>query len=136
MDGHAMQGQRIGSRFWIPEQFLWYVFECLCIAGLVLEHGEMEKNPMNNWTPIVHRDMKVSNIFLGLPNEERYCRYPVPKLGDFGLALYLPGGEVMDHDLQGTKGNMPVEQNAWFMLEHDVAWPLSSKANVWYDTEG
>jgi hypothetical protein len=25
--------------FWIPEQFVWYVFECLCIAGLLLERS-------------------------------------------------------------------------------------------------
>jgi serine/threonine protein kinase len=100
--------------FWIPEQFVWYVFECLCIAGLLLE-----------------RDMKLANVFLGLPNERHYCRYPVPKLGDYGLAIYLPDGKVSDHDLRGTLCNMPIEQNPDLMHIHDLSWPLTSKANVW-----
>jgi serine/threonine protein kinase len=117
--------------FPVPEQFLWYVFECLCIAGLVLEHGEMERNPMGNWTSIAHRDMKLSNVFLSLPSETKYRCYPVPKLGDFGLAIFLPGGQASDQDVRGTPDNMPVEQDPWAMNNHGVSWPITSKTNVW-----
>lgn len=115
----------------VPEQFLWYAFECLCTAGLLLEHGEMEKNPMSNWTPIAHRDMKLSNVFLGLPNETNYRRYPVPKLGGFGLAIMLPGGEVSDHDERDSPCNAPIEQHVWLRDKRGLTWPLTSKTNVW-----
>lgn len=50
MDKHWNRQSSPEDLFWIPEQFLWYVFECMCIAGLVLEHGEMEKDPMGDST--------------------------------------------------------------------------------------
>lgn len=81
----------------------------MCIAGLVLEHGEMEKNPMGDWTSIAHRDLKLSNVFLSLPSDTHHCCYPVPKLGDFGLAIFLPGGELSGQGLRGTSDNMPIE---------------------------
>lgn len=130
MNKHLTRGRRV------PEEFLWYLFECLCIAGLILEHGE-SKSPVPNWTSIVHRDMKLSNVFLGLPSETHYRRYPMPKLGDFGLAITLPGGELTDqddYDVHGTGCNMPIEQIRWLMRKMDDGnsfWPLTSKANVW-----
>lgn len=126
-----LERKRRDDPFLVPEQFLWYVFECLCIAGLLLEHGEMEKNPMGNWTPIVHRDMKLSNVFLSLPSDTNYRCYHMPKLGDFGLAIFLPGGQVSGQDLRGTLDNMPIEQDPRAMSEHGISWPLTSKANVW-----
>lgn len=121
----------IYKKWWLPEQFIWYVFECLCIAGLLLEHGEMERNPMGSWAPIIHRDMKGANVFLGLPDERNYCRYPVPKLGDFGLAIYLPEGEMFNHETRGTPVNLPIEQAPGLMRLKGKSWPLTSKANVW-----
>jgi hypothetical protein len=78
MNKHYIRGHGI------PEQFLWYLFECLCIAGLVLEYGDSENAPMANWTSIVHRDMKMGNVFLGLLSETHYRCYPCPKLGISG----------------------------------------------------
>lgn len=115
----------------IPEEFLWYTFECLCIAGLVLERGEMEKNPMSQWTPIVHRDLKVSNVFLGLPNRRHFSRYPVPKVGDFGLAAYLPDGKLTAKEAFGTPANYPIEHDPRWMAQMEVDWPMTPKTNVW-----
>jgi len=70
----------------MPEPFLWYVFECLCIVGLLLERGAMERNPIRDWKTIVHRDVRTQNVFLAMPDEHRFCLYPTPKVGDFGLA--------------------------------------------------
>jgi serine/threonine protein kinase len=74
----------------VPEPFLWHVFESLCIAGLLLERGVVEHNPMRHWRTIVHRDLRPANIFFGIPDKHRYSRYPTPKIGDFGLAVYAP----------------------------------------------
>jgi serine/threonine protein kinase len=128
MEKHLARGRGV------PEQFLWYLFECLCITGLLLEHGNSENAPVANWTPIVHRDMKMSNVFLGLPSETRYRNYSMPKLGDFGLAVHLPGGELSYRETYGTDGNMPIEQMRWKMPLMDngaLSWPLTAKANVW-----
>jgi serine/threonine protein kinase len=136
-DLHDLMNKHYTRARGIPEQFLWYLFECLCIAGLVLEHGESEKAPVANWTPIVHRDMKMGNVFLGLPSETHYRCYPVPKLGDFGLAITLPDGRLTDDDdldTFGTDANMPIEQIRSLMSQMDdgkLSWPLTSKANVW-----
>jgi serine/threonine protein kinase len=115
----------------VPEQFIWYIFECLCIVGLLLERGEVEKNPMIDWVPIVHRDMKMANVFLSYPDEKQYKNYPVPKLGDFGLAIYLPEGELTNHEVVGTPGNLPVEQDPNVMRRRGMDRPLTAKANVW-----
>jgi serine/threonine protein kinase len=116
---------------YIPEQFIWYIFECLCIVGLLLERGDVERNPMSDWIPIVHRDMKMCNVFLGYPDEKQYVNYPVPKLGDFGLAVYLHGGELTDHETLGTPGNYPVEQDPGLMRRRGMNRPRTTKANVW-----
>lgn len=74
----------------VPEPFLWHVFECLAIAGLLLERGVVDGNPMRNWETIVHRDLRPANIFFGKPDPQRFNRYPTPKMADFGLAVYAP----------------------------------------------
>lgn len=133
-DLHDLMSKHSKRMLDIPEQFLWCVFECLCIAGLVLEHGDSEQLPVDNWTSIVHRDMKLANVFLSLPSETHYRGYPVPKLGDFGLAIMLPGGKLSENDGLNTKGtpsNMPIEQWRELMDEQGVSWPLTPKANVW-----
>lgn len=114
---------------WYPEPFLWHVFECLAIAGLVMERGEVRENPMSDWVPIVHRDMKLSNTFLGLPDRNRFSRYPTPKIGDFGAAVYVPEPNDRPADyynVAGTVENYGVEQN--YRLTN---WRVSSKSNVW-----
>lgn len=109
------------------------MLECMCIAGLLFERGELEQNPMSDWKPIVHRDLKLSNVFLGLPVEGNFCRYPVPKIGDFGLAAYLTNGELFSKGEFGTPGNYPIEQSPDCMedMKIDPRWPMTSKTNVW-----
>jgi serine/threonine protein kinase len=115
----------------VPEQFIWYMFECLCIVGLLLERGEVESNPTIDWVPIVHRDMKLGNVFLSYPDEKQYSNYPVPKLGDYGLAVYLTEGELTTHTVVGTPENFPVEQDPNLMRRRGMDRPLTTKANVW-----
>ena len=81
----------------IPEPFLWYVFDCLAAAAQVMQHG-MEQPPKNAWDraivqawqTVVHRDLKPTNVFLREPPSGRAAQwrlYPQPALGDFGLAI-------------------------------------------------
>lgn len=86
---------------------------------------------MSEWVPILHRDLKLANVFLGAPNKTHYSNYPVPKLGDFGLAAYMPGGELTDYEIFGTIGNFPIEQDPTMMRRKGVDWALTTKANVW-----
>jgi serine/threonine protein kinase len=122
----------------VPEPFLWHVFECLSIAGLLLERGVVEGNPMRNWNTIVHRDLRPDNIFFGMPDPERFNRYPTPKLGDFGIAVYAPPSDysgVIDrlYTPGGAENSCPPEQCHDRMIEEkwEERWLMSSKTNVW-----
>jgi serine/threonine protein kinase len=97
----------------MPEPFIWHVFECLCTAGLLLDGGAAERNPM--WKTVVNRDLRPINIFLALSDAHRFRRYPIPKIGDFGLAVYaLPSdfdGDISEeYEPQGPDCNVPPEQ--------------------------
>lgn len=39
----------------LPEAFAWHLLETLCVAGLLMERGELEKDGMLRWDTIVHR---------------------------------------------------------------------------------
>ncbi|KAK3674149.1 trifunctional histidinol dehydrogenase [Recurvomyces mirabilis] len=95
------------ERPWLPEAFLWSVFESFAHASLLMATGDIHPNPVSDWTPIHHLHMKLANVFLGVPLDSRYRRYPSAKLGDFGLC-WLPKTQ--------TEG-LPLEQkwrgSAW-----------------------
>jgi hypothetical protein len=94
----------------VPEPFMWYVFDTLVDAGLVLEQGGTENLPPpeeKSWLEIVHRDLKPDNVFLEVPGRG-YPRYPMSKLADFGLAFETrrdaPGNPEMWNRGGGTEG--------------------------------
>lgn len=98
------------ERRWLPEPFLWAVFHHLTVAGLLMEQGDLKPNPILHWATIVHRDLRASNsesilsfhwvrptlqlltaaVFLGENTSGEFKGYPLPKVGDFGLATYVP----------------------------------------------
>jgi serine/threonine protein kinase len=94
-----------------------------------MERGEMERNPFSNWIPIVHRDLKLDNIFLDQPSKTRFCRYPTPKIADFGATVSTPKNPPRaknEYNEAGTEENFPAEQHP--TLNDRV---VSSKTNVW-----
>jgi serine/threonine protein kinase len=77
------------SERFIPEPFLWWVFQCLVEACLVMETGSVEEEASESDWPdvIVHRDLKPLNIFLDSPDDTQFPSYPQPRVGDFGIAI-------------------------------------------------
>lgn len=86
------------SRTHAPEPFLWHLFECLAKVAMLMEYGEPERNPMSEWEPIVHRDLKLGNLFFSAPDASNFCKYPTPKVGDWGAALLSSHGPIRATD--------------------------------------
>ncbi|KAK4555773.1 trifunctional histidinol dehydrogenase [Recurvomyces mirabilis] len=103
---------KANQRPWLPEAFLWSVFESLAHASLLMATGDIHPSPVSDWTPIYHLDMKLANIFLGVPLKSRYRGYPSTKVGDFGLC-WLPktqtGGLPLEQKWRGSAWNGPPE---------------------------
>ncbi|KAI7120488.1 hypothetical protein KC337_g13852 [Hortaea werneckii] len=123
------------ARHWLPEPFLWHVFESLAIAGLLMERGELDPGPISFWEQILHLDYKCSNVFLDLPSHERYIGYPMPRLGDFGLCtikkLHDPR-KAEDYIMgNGTRGNRPAEQMHHLYGKQRKPRMMDSRTNVW-----
>lgn len=136
----------------IPEPLLWFFFETLTKAALLMERGELNAQGPAPWDLIVHRDMKLENIFFG-SNTSGICRgNPEPKLGDFGIAIIAPskaippkkdqdGNKVerqpQDIEEMGTVGNKPPEQYEKYMEKatstkaNQRFEPFSTLTNMW-----
>ncbi|KAK3674148.1 hypothetical protein LTR78_005995 [Recurvomyces mirabilis] len=120
---------------WLPEAFLWSIFESLAISALLLEHDELGANPMQAWNPIYHLDYKASKILLGVPSKERYKGYPLAKLTDFGLCWIPDRHTVLQPDEQvGTRGtpyNAAPEQIEHIYDQELHRRLINAKVNVW-----
>lgn len=126
------------ARSWLPEPFLWHVFECLANAGVLMERGELDRAGLEDWDTILHLDLKTSNVFLGPPSTERYRGYPVPKIGDFGSCVIQKrhdSRKVKDYPMIGGSGyNRPPEQTKYpFNQRFEARKPplMDSLTNVW-----
>ncbi|KAI7355628.1 hypothetical protein KC320_g2736 [Hortaea werneckii] len=123
------------ARDWLPEPFLWHVFESLVIAGLLMERGELDPGPISFWEQILHLDYKCSNVFLDLPSHERYIGYPMPRLGDFGLCTIKKMKDprkAEDYIMgNGTRGNRPAEQMHHLYGKQRKPRMMDSRTNVW-----
>ncbi|KAF2732385.1 kinase-like protein [Polyplosphaeria fusca] len=110
------------EEYWIPipEHHIWYTFQCLVQALISIRYGSVCRDPTRppgrvpmttkapkpyvhlklaaqNWAPIVHRDIKDVNIFLG-DFDEKYKFYRRPLLSDFGLGKILHDYKDVDKD--------------------------------------
>lgn len=73
---------------WALEPFIWYCAEAFATAGTVMLQSDTKPNPVSDWTPIIHCDWKLANIFLDNNDLPPYSRYPIPVLEDLGAAAY------------------------------------------------
>ncbi|KAK6424308.1 hypothetical protein LTR95_016412, partial [Oleoguttula sp. CCFEE 5521] len=116
----------------IPEPAIWAILYGLVEACVVLEQGHTD-TPLDGWQPIVHRDFKLDNVFLGDfldPAEDPdspFPTYPIPKLGDFGFALQLDDADaaIPDPTHSGTDYYAAPEQ-----MQGQNRWLLTTKTNV------
>ncbi|KAF2868777.1 kinase-like domain-containing protein [Massariosphaeria phaeospora] len=77
----------------LPETFIWHVFRSLVDACVNLRSLGSE---------CIHADMKLLNVFLGMPNPSAWPSYPNPKLADFGVYYWL--GQEQIENACGTAG--------------------------------
>jgi serine/threonine protein kinase len=126
-------GGNAGELAQIPEAFIWVVFCSIANALFLLEFGHKEgKKPVEGWSPIRHRDIKIPNIFLGPPKSDLFPAYPYPVLGDFELSVIMDGNSKSYTDTcepgkaLGTQGWMaPEDLSKHFKSRPDL------KADVW-----
>ena len=95
-DLHQLVDQYRRHRAFLPEPFIWQVYQAMASALEFLHRGFDRKSDPNR-RGICHRDIKPSNIFLRLrPGSE----YPIVILADFGhatlkFATYDPAGTTI-----------------------------------------
>lgn len=122
----------------IPEEALWHIFQNLVDACLVLQYGAVEReDAVDDWRPIVHRDIKPDNVWLDEPAEE-FPSYPRARLGDFGIAIMTdendPYNPLAYNDGMRAKFWRAPEQHLY--LSPETLTPLKGdklgeKTNVW-----
>ncbi|KAK4941070.1 hypothetical protein LTR28_008989 [Elasticomyces elasticus] len=130
----------------LPEPFVWWVFESLVNAAIVMARGKTE-GEVKDWKKVgevVHRDMKPGNVFVGEPSKDRFRMYPTPKLGDWGNAMEVKSPDQDSENPQRywddctTPGYVaPTRQEMVQWLDPDTGHystgrgPLGSHTNVW-----
>ncbi|KAF1346493.1 kinase-like domain-containing protein [Delphinella strobiligena] len=72
----------------IPEPFCWYMLHRLAEALAVMANPGHIIEDYPDWSDpqVIHHDIKLDNVFLGVPDPNSFPLYPVPKIGDFGSA--------------------------------------------------
>lgn len=101
-----------------------------------MEQGSYEaENAYEDWRQIVHRDIKPENIFLDSPDPTYFPQWPVPKVGDFGLARETTPSDSNNpfEESAGTYPFMAPEQVTTVARTGDEANPykLLSHTNIW-----
>ncbi|KJX96576.1 hypothetical protein TI39_contig613g00020 [Zymoseptoria brevis] len=119
------------------EPFLWSVFEDLAIAATLFERGALDPQAAPpGWELIVHRDIKLSNVFLASNKCDTFRGFPTAKIGDFGAACFIPRGgtrtfkQIGSRDI-GTECCQAPEQTAELLFDDNETHFLDSKTNVW-----
>ncbi|KAF2170231.1 hypothetical protein M409DRAFT_19833 [Zasmidium cellare ATCC 36951] len=115
----------------IPEPFVWFFFETLAKAGILMERGDLEKRGNGYWQLINHRDVKHRNIFLGLNDTDTFKGYHMPKLGDFGLCVMSDDG-VRSEEVAtfGYRFHAPEARADQLEGATGESW-LTAATNVW-----
>ncbi|KAI5359103.1 putative serine/threonine-protein kinase, active [Septoria linicola] len=120
----------------VPEPFCWATFLSLVTAGLMMERGQIAAagaDPL--WEAIIHRDLKLENIFLGVQPQSNFVGYPQPKVGDFGTAILVPPNDSRNVTslIQRATDDHNTPEQLGELLGPDSATVVrqSSKTNVW-----
>ncbi|KAL5377658.1 hypothetical protein PMIN06_010860 [Paraphaeosphaeria minitans] len=94
------------------EESMWSIFSQLSAAIAFLHEGIGCRDPKDglNWRPIVHRDIKVENVFVMSLGEKHDLSEIIIKLGDFGLSAYYDPSQALMPGWFGTTIMWPPEQ--------------------------
>lgn len=136
---HVLINPTMSSNESIPEPALWSIFNDLVDACLLLQYGGVEEHDAKpGWEPIVHRDIKLDNIWLDSPSTSRFPSYPVARLGDFGLAIMTDENDrnnpMAYNDAAGAIFWRAPEQHMYLDSKQLRPLPgpkLGEKTNVW-----
>lgn len=97
---------------YLPELFLWHLFNSLAKAVLTLEQNQPDQQPHF----VAHLDIKPDNIFLGYETTKssdpkftgglkgKDVKYPSIKLGDFGFARQVMYRQPISMEQLGSYG--------------------------------
>ncbi|KAI4247993.1 MAG: hypothetical protein L6R42_009421 [Xanthoria sp. 1 TBL-2021] len=101
-DGYLRHGTKV------PESFAWHSYRQLAEAFAFIHEGYMTNSSHrpDNFQPIVHRDVKPSNIFI---RENPRNPYPDLVLADFGIAITTSALKRENGYLLGTPIYQPPE---------------------------
>jgi hypothetical protein len=122
---------------YLDEYFLWSLLDGLATAGQVLERGAPGEDKLGLsqiWDVVVHGDMKSDNIFLTENPGPLFPGYPMPKLGDFGLAVVFPKRNFNPDGWVSFHGSHAAPEQC--KSDHlnptgNTPYVPNSKANVW-----
>lgn len=137
---------------YLPEAFLWHVFDSLAEAAVQLRDctwGNMPtdrnpRGPPHDMDQMVHFDIKPDNIFLSYPDHRSNHHqpggstfggtmkydYPVVKLGDYGLNAWTGHNDPHNPEelgIRGTSGYLPPEMmgyGAWWTPTRNANWTV------------
>ncbi|QIW98205.1 hypothetical protein AMS68_003723 [Peltaster fructicola] len=122
----------------IPEPVIWAVTHALATACHAMASGcETQGQYREDWVEIVHRDIKPGNIFLTRNTTNLFQGFPLPVLGDFGLAIFTHQDDSLNPDAYlgpGTPGWRPPEMMWWQNgddLRHWTVGRLQEATNIW-----
>ncbi|KAK3062006.1 hypothetical protein LTS18_005001 [Coniosporium uncinatum] len=111
----------------LPEPMIWYYFQAMTEAANTKKNiGVIQPSELE----MVHLDIKPGNFFIGSRDSEYYSDFPIPRLGDFGLAWIGRRDDAQNPSAildRGTPGFSAPEQYDGFAL----GVKMLSKTNVY-----
>ncbi|KAG9679491.1 kinase-like protein, partial [Aureobasidium melanogenum] len=134
-----------------PEPYLWKLFQDLARAVHAMDspsgHGLLGDES------VAHIDFKPGNIFLCLPEEDNFPKYPLAKLGDFGGAMICSSRDTQEEhsrkvdstavsmgyvapdrerfDRESPAENIPMRDRRPGITLADIPKRVTSATNVW-----
>lgn len=78
---------RVSPEGYIPERFIWHVFQNLARAAFQMCHPPRTSSVFRDADQIVHLDLNSDNVFLDSPDANE-PPWPKPKVGDFGSSQH------------------------------------------------
>ncbi|KAH0356453.1 kinase-like protein, partial [Aureobasidium melanogenum] len=134
-----------------PEPYLWKLFQDLARAVHAMDNPS--GHGLTGDESVAHIDFKPRNIFLCLPDEDNFPKYPWAKLGDFGGAMICSPQDTQEEhskkvdstavsmgyvapdrerfDRNNDANNIPARDRIPGIRLEDIPKRVTSATNVW-----